>query len=114
MSHSPPCVSGAGQPACARKGDREMVVQSRWKKRILAGVALAGITCGTVSSADPPRTAGTEAGERIVTVQDLGKPGQKCRVLRSWRMPDGGSAYEVQSLESGEYMTVVEHGPPTT
>lgn len=91
-----------------------MVVQSRWKKRLIAGLALAGLTCGTATSLPRPRLAAAENADRIVTVADHGKPGQKCRVLRSWRTQDGDQAYEVQSLETAEFMTVVESGPPTT
>lgn len=52
-------------------------------------------------------------GERIVTIQEAGKPGQRCRVLKTWQQPDGSTAHQVQALDSGEIMTIVESGPLT-
>jgi hypothetical protein len=48
--------------------------------------------------------------ERIITIQEPGKPPMQCRVLREWRMQDGNLAREVQSLESGEILTIVDGG----
>ncbi len=45
------------------------------------------------------------------TVQEAGKAGQKCKVLKTWKTPDGKIAYQVQALNTGEMMTIVETGP---
>jgi len=39
---------------------------------------------------------------RVITVQELGKGPQRCRVLRSWRENNGMVAFEVQSISTGE------------
>src|SRR5205814_6369721 len=44
------------------------------------------------------------------TVQEIGKTGQKCKVLKTWKTPEGKIAYQVQALDTGEVMTVVESG----
>jgi hypothetical protein len=43
-------------------------------------------------------------------VQELGKGPQRCRVLRTWREPDGMVVFEVQSISTGARMTIVESG----
>jgi hypothetical protein len=45
-----------------------------------------------------------------MTVQEQGKPGQKCKVLKSWMTEEGSRAFEVQALQTGEIMTIVESG----
>jgi hypothetical protein len=50
-------------------------------------------------------------GERIIQVQEMGKPAQKCRVLKCWRQADGTMACQVQALTGGEIMTIVESEP---
>ncbi|MBI1916017.1 MAG: HEAT repeat domain-containing protein [Planctomycetes bacterium] len=76
-------------------------------------------------------------GERVIKVQEDGKPAQRCRVLRTWQQgdylpwlqslpqeqrgrvlrmwqqPGGGKAYEVQSLETGELLTIVASASPS-
>ena len=44
-------------------------------------------------------------------MQELNRPGQQCRVVRTWTQADGSQAYQVQALDSGEMMTIVESGP---
>jgi hypothetical protein len=48
--------------------------------------------------------------DRIMTVTEPGKPPQQCRVVREWLMPDGNNAMEVQAVDSGEKMTIVQGG----
>jgi len=52
--------------------------------------------------------------ERIMTVRETDHSPQKCRVVKTWRMADGMHAYQVQSIESGETLTVVETGAPAS
>jgi hypothetical protein len=51
--------------------------------------------------------------ERIVTVQELGKPAQKCRVLKTWTDKNGTKLCQVQSLSTNEMMTLEESGVTT-
>jgi hypothetical protein len=68
------------------------------------GLALTGLAWGQTS----PTVPGGDPQGRIITVSELGKPGQKCKVLKSWRQKDGSRAYLVQAVETGERMTIVE------
>jgi hypothetical protein len=47
--------------------------------------------------------------DRILTIQETGKPPQQGRVLESFHGPDGLS-HQVQLLETGEIITIVEGG----
>src|SRR5439155_21897370 len=51
-------------------------------------------------------------GEKIMLLTKEGRPPRRCQVLKSWKHPSGGTAYEVKALDNGEIMTVIEHGPP--
>jgi hypothetical protein len=60
-----------------------------------------------------PTAAGSAqaaAGETVITVQEAGKPAQRCKVLKTWKMKDGSIASQVQALDTGETMTIVEDG----
>lgn len=88
------------------------MVRSLW-----AG-ALAGVfACAAGSWAQPPvktQTKPTAAAERVITVNEPGKPAQKCRVLRCWAQQDGSRVCEVQDLATGEKMTILENMPGTS
>src|SRR5262245_40124187 len=49
-------------------------------------------------------------GEKIMLLTKEGRPPRRCQVLKSWKHPSGGTAYEVKALDNGEIMTVIEHG----
>jgi hypothetical protein len=49
--------------------------------------------------------------EEFRTIQEAGKPAQKCRVMARWKMPDGSPACQMQAIDSGEILTIVETGP---
>jgi hypothetical protein len=36
----------------------------------------------------------------------------RCRVLQSWQLPDGKSAHQLQALDNGEMITIVDDQPP--
>jgi hypothetical protein len=58
-------------------------------------------------------STGAKPGEstgQTFTVQEAGKPGQKCKVLKTWKTHEGATAYQVQALDTGEMMTIVETG----
>src|SRR5262249_24289089 len=56
-------------------------------------------------SSSPPTG---QTSERLLTVHEPGKPAQQCRVLTSWPLAGGGTAYKVQSLATGEVTTIVQ------
>jgi hypothetical protein len=70
---------------------------------LCAGLAHAGPTAPAKKSADD---------DKIMTINDGGKA-HRCQVLRSYKHPSGGMAYEVKDLESGEIMTVIENPAAT-
>jgi hypothetical protein len=92
------------------------MVRSLWKRTLVTTFAWAGMAWGqsmpSLPSTQPPKP--TETSERLVTLQESGKPAQKCRILKSWKTAEGATAYRVQALDSGEIMTIVENGPATT
>ena len=51
----------------------------------------------------------TGAKERIMTVHEDGKT-LRCRIINTWQLADGSTAYHVQSLETGEMITLVQRG----
>lgn len=102
------------------------MVRSRWHETL--GVALlgAGLAWGqqpvSPKPAQPvlpapvqtvsPTPVQAGPSDHIITVEEPGKPAQKCKVLKTWKMKDGTWAREVQSLDTGEVMTIVEGGSP--
>ena len=55
--------------------------------------------------------AATKAPEEFRTIQEAGKPAQKCRVMARWQTPEGSPACQMQAIETGEILTIVEIGP---
>src|ERR1044072_8405931 len=95
---------------CRRAGrlkkENRAMVRSKWKKALMTSVAWAGVALSQVSvarSGDAVPTVGS-----IITVQEPGKVGQKCRIVRAWTRPDGTRGYEAHSLATGEKMTIIE------
>jgi hypothetical protein len=52
--------------------------------------------------------------EQYVTVTEAGKPAQKCRVLKTWNDNQGNRLQQVQALDSGEIMTILDPGAGRT
>jgi hypothetical protein len=81
---------------------------------LLASLAWAGMAWAQ----QPPLPAGGSAAapnsQRTFTVQEAGKPAQKCRVLKTWQTAEGVTAYQVQAVDTGEIMTIVEGGQSTS
>jgi hypothetical protein len=46
-----------------------------------------------------------------LTLQEQDRPGQRCKLLKAWRTPDGSRAYLVQVVQTAELLTVVESAP---
>ncbi|MCI0684543.1 MAG: HEAT repeat domain-containing protein [Gemmataceae bacterium] len=55
--------------------------------------------------------AQTAAAERVMTVHENGKA-LRSRVITSWRMANGALAHQLQVIDSGEMLTIVEDGQP--
>src|SRR5205085_11136175 len=46
--------------------------------------------------------------ERFVVIREAGKPAQKCRVLKCWKDKQGNKVCQVQVMDTGEMMTILE------
>ena len=84
------------------------MVRSYWKGTLVLALGWPGLVWGQ----QPPRSAPVQASpnEQFITLQEAGKPEQKCRVLRTWQ-DKGNLVKEVQDLKTGEIMRIVEGGP---
>src|SRR5439155_26998800 len=72
----------------------------------LGGVLLAACLA---TAEQPPKPA---EGEKVMMLTKEGQPPRRCKVLRSWKHPSGGTAYEVKAEDTGEIMTVIERAAP--
>lgn len=66
------------------------------------GAALALLVCAAAVGAQAMQS------DRFVMIAEADKPGQKCRVLKCWRDKDNNKVCQVQAIDSGEVMTIVE------
>jgi HEAT repeats len=83
---------------------------ARWQGTLSAALFGVGVALGQGSD---PSSGAMSHPESTVTVRESGKPDVKCRIARACRQPNGMMAYDVQAIDSGEWMTVVEAGPST-
>ncbi len=81
------------------------MVWSNWR----GAVVLMLVWVGLAWSQAPVPTNSVDTAERIMTVHENGKS-LRCRVTKSWRTPEGPMAYELQVIDTGETMTIVEDG----
>ena len=81
------------------------MVRSSWIGPVIVGLAVAGLAWSQTGS---PAPTAAETKERTLTLQEAQRPAQKCKLLRSWCQADGTKAYLVQSLSSGEFITIAE------
>jgi hypothetical protein len=86
------------------------MVRSLWKAAVVVGLAWTGLAWAQSSS--PAQQGGATPPERYMTVREEGGTPQRCKLLKTWREPNGAAAYEVQSVTTGERMTIVEAGQP--
>ena len=100
------------------------MVRSNWTKAVVLGLACAGLAYGqtsptptpaapTAASAPSPKAkqqprVPTMPGDRVITIQEAGRPPQKCKLLKMWREKDGSMAYLVQALDTAEMLSIVE------
>jgi hypothetical protein len=87
------------------------MVRSRWIKAVMASVVSTGLAWGQASAPALPK-APDDATGRIITVNEAGKPPQKCRVVKVWVDEKGNKVWQVEALDSGEVMTIVAEGAP--
>jgi hypothetical protein len=87
------------------------MVRSIWMKTFMGILASAGLVLGQQAVPTPPAS---DAVGRVITVTEMGKPSQKCKIIKEWRMEDGSLVRQVEALDSGERMTIVETGVLST
>lgn len=80
------------------------MVWSNWRGALMVTAAWVGLAW----SQTPPPAPVTH--ERIMTVHENGTS-TRCRVISTWRTSEGTQAYQLQAIESGEMITIVEDGP---
>src|SRR5690348_750328 len=85
------------------------MVRSYWKGALVLALAWSGTAKGQQPVSSPPPPG--QSPERLMTVQEPGKPPQQCRVLSASPLPQGGTSYKVQSITTGEISTILEPGP---
>jgi hypothetical protein len=91
------------------------MVRSIWKRTLVTSLAWAGLAVAQPPSTAPrPAPAPVQSAEQIVTLQEQGKPAHKCKIIKSWQTKEGGKAFLVTALDTGEKMTIVESGPITS
>lgn len=83
------------------------MVRSNWITIVALGLTWANGALGQESRLQPVAPAGS--GERTMTVQEMGKPPRKCRVLQEWHQANGSMAYKVQAVDNGEFLTIAEN-----
>jgi hypothetical protein len=81
------------------------MVRSLGIAAVVVGLAWTGLA-GAQSV--PPGTAAPR--ERYMTVREEGKPPQRCKLLKTWHESDGSTAFQVQAVDSGELITIVQSG----
>src|SRR5579862_6946735 len=58
-----------------------------------------------------PTPTASVASVQFRTIEEGGKPPLKCRVMVTWRTPEGHKASQLQAVDSGEILTIVESTP---
>src|SRR5258707_14443679 len=90
------------------------MARSIWKKTLVTSFAWAGLAWAqqpTSSSLSPTAPLPKGKAPATITVQEQGKSAQRCMILKNWKTAEGATAYQVQALDTGEIMTIVETGP---
>lgn len=81
-----------------------MIRSLRWGCALML---LAQVGLASAQSTSPPSTTGRSY---TISVQVPGNPAQVCQIVKMWNEADGSRAYQVQALDTGELMTVLEKG----
>jgi hypothetical protein len=84
------------------------MVRSLWIGLGVTVLAVTGLAWGQVL---PPGTTPATPKEHTLTVQETDKPPLKCKIIKTWQVPDGRKALQVQALSTGEMITIVQPAP---
>src|SRR5579871_4466642 len=79
------------------------MVRTRWMGRVALVLASAGLAVGQSAPTEP---MGGERTDRFIQLQEVGRPPQRCKLLKSWTEPDGTKAYQVQAVDTGEMISI--------
>jgi hypothetical protein len=79
------------------------MVWSNWRGAVVVLFAWAGFAWTQV----PAPVAVGVLPERIMVVNENGRS-LRCRILESWQLPDGKMAHQVQVLNNGEMLTIID------
>src|SRR5438105_14002124 len=93
-----PCAFGlVSSRGRVRKKETCLMARSIWKRTLVTLFASAGLAWAQqpMASSDP-RALPAQSTAQTFTVQEPGKVGQKCKVLKTWKTADGKTAYQVQ------------------
>jgi hypothetical protein len=82
------------------------MVRSLWVRTLGALLVSTGLVWGQQPTSAPGTPPGQ--GGEIITIQEAGKPAQRCQILRTWQTAEGPRAHEVKPLDGGQMMTIVE------
>src|SRR5262245_38135047 len=85
---------------------------SKWRAAVVL-VLLGSVGLAWSQSPMFNRPASSPSSERIMTVHENGQA-LRCRVIQSWKTPAGAQAHQLQVLETGAMLTILEDGVPTT
>jgi hypothetical protein len=85
------------------------MVRLHWIGAVVVGMAASGFALAQQSSMFQPRAG--QPHERFMTVREDGHAPQRCKLLKTWREPSGATAYQVQAVDTGELITIVESSP---
>jgi hypothetical protein len=83
------------------------MVRSLWIGPVLTVLAVTGLAWSQVL---PSGATPAAPKEHTMTVQETDKPPLKCKILKMWHEADGGRAFQVQALSTGEMLTIVQPG----
>ncbi len=88
------------------------MARSRWIKAVMATVVSTGLAWGQSAVPSAPQAPDDPTG-RIITVNEAGRPAQRCRIVKAWADDKAGKCWQVEALDTGEIMTIVAIGAPT-
>lgn len=92
--------------------------RSLWKRALfsMAGVGLSGALIAMNTQAqtpfEAPHGSATAKAERTVTLYENGKS-LRCRLIHTWKLPDGSTAHQLAAVHDGETITLIEEGSST-
>src|SRR5712691_2069368 len=99
-------------PSSSSKEIRSMI-WSNWQGAIWRGAMLVLLFwSGLAWTQTPAPRPEADPAERIMVVHENGKS-TRCRVMETWKLPDGKVAHLLQALETGEMITIVDDQVPS-